>query len=134
MVGMYEKHECLNSTKYLGEEKSVLHAVTLYLTVCVPHSGPKTHLCTLSIVLWYFKFNLPLAAGVISSVTYLLVYLHSGPCPPCPKMVTTTCFCKKAKPIPRRCSAKDWSCQQSCGRMLLCGQHKCENPCHKGIF
>ncbi|XP_077333657.1 NF-X1-type zinc finger protein NFXL1 isoform X1 [Lithobates pipiens] len=61
-----------------------------------------------------------------------LLLCHPGPCPPCPKMVTTSCFCKKAKPIPRRCSAKDWSCQQSCGRMLLCRQHKCENPCHKG--
>ncbi|XP_069833688.1 NF-X1-type zinc finger protein NFXL1 isoform X1 [Dendropsophus ebraccatus] len=61
-----------------------------------------------------------------------LLLCHPGPCPPCPKMVTTTCYCKKAKPVPRRCSAKDWSCQQPCGRMLLCGQHKCENPCHKG--
>lgn len=61
-----------------------------------------------------------------------LLLCHPGPCPPCPKMVTITCYCKKAKPVPRRCSAKDWSCRQSCGRMLLCGQHKCENPCHKG--
>ncbi|KAF3825226.1 hypothetical protein GH733_005860, partial [Mirounga leonina] len=55
-----------------------------------------------------------------------------SPCPPCPKMVTTTCYCKKAKPVPRRCSAKEWACQLPCGRKLLCGQHKCENPCHAG--
>uniref|UniRef100_A0A8D1ZMW2 NF-X1-type domain-containing protein n=1 Tax=Sus scrofa TaxID=9823 RepID=A0A8D1ZMW2_PIG len=61
-----------------------------------------------------------------------LLLCHPGPCPPCPKMVTTTCYCKKAKPIPRRCSAKEWSCQLPCGRKLLCGQHKCENPCHAG--
>ncbi|KAB1282212.1 NF-X1-type zinc finger protein NFXL1 [Camelus dromedarius] len=61
-----------------------------------------------------------------------LLLCHPGPCPPCPKMVTTTCFCRKAKPIPRRCSAKEWSCQLPCGRKLLCGQHKCENPCHAG--
>lgn len=47
-------------------------------------------------------------------------------------MVTTTCHCKKAKPVPRRCSAKDWSCRLPCGRTLLCGQHACENPCHAG--
>ncbi|XP_029444066.1 NF-X1-type zinc finger protein NFXL1 [Rhinatrema bivittatum] len=61
-----------------------------------------------------------------------LLLCHPGPCPPCPKMVTTTCHCKKAKPMPRRCSAKEWSCQQNCGRKLLCEQHKCENPCHPG--
>lgn len=61
-----------------------------------------------------------------------LLLCHPGPCPPCPKMVTTTCYCKKAKPIPRRCSAKQWSCQLPCGRKLLCGQHTCENPCHAG--
>ncbi|XP_075423057.1 NF-X1-type zinc finger protein NFXL1 [Ascaphus truei] len=61
-----------------------------------------------------------------------LLLCHPGPCPPCPKMVTITCFCKKAKPVPRRCSAKEWSCRQPCGRKLLCQQHKCENPCHQG--
>lgn len=47
-------------------------------------------------------------------------------------MVTTSCHCKKAKPVPRRCSAKAWSCRLPCGRTLLCGQHACENPCHAG--
>eukprot|EP00079_Xenopus_tropicalis_P028320 XP_012823254.1 PREDICTED: NF-X1-type zinc finger protein NFXL1 isoform X1 [Xenopus tropicalis] len=61
-----------------------------------------------------------------------LLLCHPGPCPPCPKMVTVTCFCQKAKPVPRRCSAKEWSCQQPCRRTLMCKQHKCENPCHKG--
>lgn len=61
-----------------------------------------------------------------------LLLCHPGPCPPCPKMVTITCYCKKAKPVPRRCSAKEWSCQLPCGRKLQCEQHKCEQPCHKG--
>ncbi|XP_074397635.1 NF-X1-type zinc finger protein NFXL1 isoform X1 [Zonotrichia albicollis] len=61
-----------------------------------------------------------------------LLLCHPGPCPPCPKMVTTTCHCKKAKAVPRRCSAKEWSCRLPCGRTLLCGQHVCENPCHAG--
>lgn len=29
-----------------------------------------------------------------------------GPCPPCPKMVSVSCLCGKAKPLPRRCSNK----------------------------
>ncbi|KAK2513677.1 Nfxl1 [Columba guinea] len=61
-----------------------------------------------------------------------LLLCHPGPCPPCPKMITTTCHCKKAQPVPRRCSAKEWSCRLPCGRMLLCGQHTCENACHAG--
>ncbi|XP_062899261.1 NF-X1-type zinc finger protein NFXL1 isoform X2 [Mobula hypostoma] len=61
-----------------------------------------------------------------------LLLCHPGPCPPCPKMVSVTCYCKKAKPVSRRCSAKGWSCQQPCGRLLSCGQHKCENLCHAG--
>uniref|UniRef100_A0A4W3I8K5 Nuclear transcription factor, X-box binding like 1 n=1 Tax=Callorhinchus milii TaxID=7868 RepID=A0A4W3I8K5_CALMI len=61
-----------------------------------------------------------------------LLLCHPGPCPPCPKMVSVTCYCEKAKPVARRCSAKGWSCQQYCGRLLSCGQHKCENSCHPG--
>ncbi|XP_051895842.1 NF-X1-type zinc finger protein NFXL1 [Pristis pectinata] len=61
-----------------------------------------------------------------------LLLCHPGPCPPCPKMVSVTCYCKKAKTVSRRCSAKGWSCQQPCGRLLSCGQHKCENLCHPG--
>ncbi|MBN3315137.1 NFXL1 protein, partial [Atractosteus spatula] len=61
-----------------------------------------------------------------------LLLCHPGPCPPCPKMVTVTCFCKKARPVPRRCSAKAWSCKQTCGRRLPCGQHPCQSLCHEG--
>ncbi|XP_042324551.1 NF-X1-type zinc finger protein NFXL1 isoform X2 [Sceloporus undulatus] len=61
-----------------------------------------------------------------------LLLCHPGPCPPCPKMITVTCYCKKARPVPRRCSTKEWSCQLPCGRKLPCGQHNCEKPCHPG--
>ncbi|XP_066488135.1 NF-X1-type zinc finger protein NFXL1 [Tiliqua scincoides] len=61
-----------------------------------------------------------------------LLLCHPGPCPPCPKMITITCYCKKAKPVPRRCSTKEWSCQLPCRRKLPCGQHNCEKPCHPG--
>lgn len=134
LVGVCEKHECLNSTKYLVEEKSFLHAVTVFNSWLVFHISDLKHIFA-HWALFYGILSLLylLQLELFHPVTYRLVYLHSGPCPPCPKMVTITCFCKKAKPIPRRCSAKEWSCQQSCGRTLLCGQHKCENHCHKGI-
>lgn len=61
-----------------------------------------------------------------------LLLCHPGPCPPCPKMVSVSCMCGKAKPLPRRCSNKAWSCQQPCGKLLLCEQHTCSQPCHTG--
>uniref|UniRef100_A0A3P9IQX2 Nuclear transcription factor, X-box binding-like 1 n=1 Tax=Oryzias latipes TaxID=8090 RepID=A0A3P9IQX2_ORYLA len=59
-----------------------------------------------------------------------LLLCHPGPCPPCPKMVSVSCLCGKARPLPRRCSNKAWSCQQRCGRLLACQQHTCSEPCH----
>ncbi|XP_023272195.1 NF-X1-type zinc finger protein NFXL1 [Seriola lalandi dorsalis] len=59
-----------------------------------------------------------------------LLLCHPGPCPPCPKMVSVSCMCRKAKPLPRRCSNKAWTCQQQCGRLLPCKQHTCSQPCH----
>ncbi|XP_077597775.1 NF-X1-type zinc finger protein NFXL1 [Stigmatopora nigra] len=59
-----------------------------------------------------------------------LLLCHPGPCPPCPKMVSVSCLCGKAKGVPRRCSNKAWSCQQPCGKLLSCRQHKCLQPCH----
>uniref|UniRef100_A0A3P9C788 Nuclear transcription factor, X-box binding like 1 n=1 Tax=Maylandia zebra TaxID=106582 RepID=A0A3P9C788_9CICH len=61
-----------------------------------------------------------------------LLLCHPGPCPPCPKMVSVSCLCGKAQPLPRRCSNKAWSCQQPCGKLLLCKQHTCSQPCHTG--
>ncbi|XP_037614854.1 NF-X1-type zinc finger protein NFXL1 [Sebastes umbrosus] len=59
-----------------------------------------------------------------------LLLCHPGPCPPCPKMVSVSCLCGKAKPLPRRCSNKAWSCQQTCCKLLPCRQHTCTQPCH----
>ena len=58
--------------------------------------------------------------------------LHSflGPCPPCPKMVTNSCYCSKSSPVSRRCSNKFWSCNKSCNKLLACKQHLCEKVCH----
>ncbi len=57
----------------------------------------------------------------------------SGPCPPCPKMVSISCLCGKSSRVPRRCSAKAWSCAQICRRTLPCRIHTCSDSCHAGI-
>jgi NF-X1-type zinc finger protein NFXL1 len=44
--------------------------------------------------------------------------------------VLAACFCKKSKPLPKRCSDKLWSCASTCGGTLPCGKHKCEDNCH----
>ncbi|XP_064481964.1 NF-X1-type zinc finger protein NFXL1-like [Ornithodoros turicata] len=61
-----------------------------------------------------------------------LLLCHPGPCPPCPKMVRSTCYCEKATPQPRRCGSKLWSCGNVCKKRLSCGQHSCEQICHGG--
>lgn len=58
-----------------------------------------------------------------------LLLCHPGPCPPCPQMVSRTCFCESdAKKV--RCSAQPWSCGSKCNRLLMCGSHRCETTCH----
>lgn len=61
-----------------------------------------------------------------------LLLCHPGPCPPCPKTVFASCHCGSQAPVVRRCSAKSWSCGKPCGKLLSCGQHSCESPCHAG--
>lgn len=61
---------------------------------------------------------------------FCLTLCHPGPCPPCPKMVSTKCHCGKLGPESRRCSNKQWSCSNTCGRPLSCRIHKCEQTCH----
>ncbi|CAG0879902.1 unnamed protein product, partial [Darwinula stevensoni] len=61
-----------------------------------------------------------------------LLLCHPGPCPPCPKIVRTPCYCGGMGPTVRRCCNKEWSCQKSCKNLLACGQHKCEELCHAG--
>lgn len=61
-----------------------------------------------------------------------LLLCHPGPCPPCPKIVKSTCHCGKSAARPQRCSNKLWSCGQKCGHKLSCGRHSCAQPCHAG--
>ncbi|XP_077976077.1 NF-X1-type zinc finger protein NFXL1-like isoform X1 [Styela clava] len=62
-----------------------------------------------------------------------LLLCHPGPCPPCPKMVKTSCYCGKKPQTVRRCGAASWSCGQQCTKLLSCGKHNCKDNCHEGI-
>jgi NF-X1-type zinc finger protein NFXL1 len=53
-----------------------------------------------------------------------------GPCPPCPKQVTSTCHCGQSSPKTLRCFAKSWSCGKPCSNILPCTLHKCPETCH----
>ncbi|XP_031550329.1 NF-X1-type zinc finger protein NFXL1-like [Actinia tenebrosa] len=61
-----------------------------------------------------------------------LLLCHPGPCPPCPKTVRAKCHCGSKGPDTRRCGSKEWSCGKPCGRLLSCGHHNCQVPCHSG--
>ncbi|XP_065193912.1 NF-X1-type zinc finger protein NFXL1-like [Sycon ciliatum] len=61
-----------------------------------------------------------------------MLLCHPGPCPPCPRMVQSRCFCRKSAPTTRRCVARGWSCHKACDKPLACGQHRCARPCHDG--
>ncbi|CAG8606811.1 5714_t:CDS:2 [Ambispora leptoticha] len=61
---------------------------------------------------------------------------HPGPCPPCSAMgPRTTCWCG-LQTFQKRCVDTDYvgklSCGEKCGRMLECGSHYCQKPCHGG--
>ncbi|CAI8057869.1 NF-X1-type zinc finger protein NFXL1 [Geodia barretti] len=56
---------------------------------------------------------------------------HSGPCGGCPRSGTRTCPCGKTEhDIP--CTEEVATCKDTCGKDLLCSQHKCMRPCHYG--
>jgi len=57
---------------------------------------------------------------------------HPGACPPCPHMVSVTCYCAKSTPSVKRCSASNWSCNAICGATLACKSHTCPEVCHPG--
>lgn len=61
-----------------------------------------------------------------------LLLCHPGPCPPCPKTIAVSCYCKKGGRKTVRCSEKNWSCGAICGKILQCQQHSCPEVCHLG--
>ena len=58
---------------------------------------------------------------------------HPGPCPPCPRFHTATCPCG-ATQYDYGCDKLDpmLTCGGTCGKLLPCGNHTCERPCHTG--
>ncbi|XP_020522415.1 NF-X1-type zinc finger protein NFXL2 isoform X2 [Amborella trichopoda] len=60
-----------------------------------------------------------------------LLLCHPGPCPPCPRLIESPCFCGSNLEV-RRCSAKDFSCNKPCSKLLACGLHQCQENCHNG--
>ncbi|KAI0827026.1 hypothetical protein BC628DRAFT_1319106 [Trametes gibbosa] len=67
---------------------------------------------------------------------------HPGPCPPCQVTTQIPCYCGK-ETLSFRCAnlaigrngiaaTAELSCNQTCGRMLGCGNHTCEDACHSG--
>lgn len=62
---------------------------------------------------------------------FCLLLCHPGPCPSCPKLVTTSCFCGSVQDV-RRCGFKIFSCNKPCSKVLDCKRHKCSEICHEG--
>lgn len=65
---------------------------------------------------------------------------HTGPCNVCDKISIFTCYCGQQE-IRKRCAdlhktvmknPKELSCNNTCGKLLDCGQHHCTEPCHPG--
>jgi transcriptional repressor NF-X1 len=61
---------------------------------------------------------------------------HPGPCPPCHRYLSISCFCGRERAISVRCgvepSREERSCGGRCNRPLDCGSHVCKDPCHPG--
>ncbi|KAM7499374.1 hypothetical protein LguiA_023788 [Lonicera macranthoides] len=62
---------------------------------------------------------------------YCLLLCHPGPCPSCPKLVKTWCFCGAIQDV-KRCGFKNFSCNGTCSKVLDCGTHQCSEKCHDG--
>lgn len=62
---------------------------------------------------------------------FCLLLCHPGPCPSCPKLVKSRCFCRKVEDV-RRCGHKFFSCNNRCDRHLECEIHRCKQVCHDG--
>lgn len=61
---------------------------------------------------------------------------HPGPCPPCPKRTLQICPCDEQKQTYVKCidlaKNNQFTCGETCGRILNCGLHFCDRECHFG--
>ena len=66
-----------------------------------------------------------------------LLQCHAGPCPPCGRMAPAQpCLCGKSTRT-KRCGEaglnSSWTCEETCGELLACGEHECQKKCHGGL-
>jgi hypothetical protein len=69
------------------------------------------------------------------SVPYSLAHsqvCHSGPCGGCPEEGERRCPCGKAVYFDIKCDEKAALCGGTCGKVLDCGVHTCQERCHFG--
>ncbi|BFF93266.1 protein shuttle craft-like [Drosophila madeirensis] len=61
---------------------------------------------------------------------------HSGKCAACPEQVEQHCHCGKqdrqVQCTRESLDKRNYSCKESCGQPLPCGNHKCKDSCHAG--
>nr|GMC95946.1 NF-X1-type zinc finger protein NFXL2 [Ipomoea batatas] len=62
---------------------------------------------------------------------HCLLLCHPGPCPSCPKLVKSRCFCGAVQDM-KRCGFKNFSCNGVCKKVLACKTHRCNETCHDG--
>nr|CAD1839837.1 unnamed protein product [Ananas comosus var. bracteatus] len=62
---------------------------------------------------------------------HLLASVPPGPCPPCPVLASSQCFCGRRADV-RRCARRRFSCGEPCNKPLPCGSHRCPTTCHDG--
>ena len=55
---------------------------------------------------------------------------HDGPCPPCSVFVPVVCL-GGHRTVRVRCGTAEVSCGKKCGVLLRCGEHRCEEKCHR---
>ncbi|KAL8620508.1 hypothetical protein ACOMHN_029544 [Nucella lapillus] len=56
---------------------------------------------------------------------------HPGPCPPCNAVIHRTCECGAEKKMMRCGQMTVFKCEKACGKDLNCGNHQCQEVCHK---
>lgn len=61
---------------------------------------------------------------------------HPADCSPCSETIMQECFCgKQGRKVPcsaEFCGRTNYTCEDTCGKTLSCGNHKCQKLCHEG--
>ncbi|EDW63647.1 protein shuttle craft [Drosophila virilis] len=57
---------------------------------------------------------------------------HPGPCPPCQANVSRSCGCGRTSKLMQCAMKQPLQCEAICDKLLNCGEHRCQQPCHAG--